>query len=368
MSLSGLRDISIIETPPEGRRPIRTTVGEIDDQLIKLALEREKAREDSPSISTTASRRSTRLARSSAVRVSGSSSPIARWASAVSEERMHTFLAGDADVLVSTTIIESGIDIPQANTLVVERADALRLAQLYQIVVASGRSDVTAHAYLFYPDASEATFEARARLATLADHTEGSASGSRSRCVTSEIRGAGDLLGAEQSGRRCARLRALRRDAQRGGREPPAKQIVARPVRIDARVDAHASPRRTSRPRRSRSTCTAVSRSLSTTTSCASCAPQPKTGTDRFQAVENLFRLQEARLALALVGADYLVFRAGRAARPGRTGRIEAPHAARDLGHRDLRIGTSGGLAAHRWGLDGALGLAAAIVAARQAA
>ena len=78
------------------------------------------------------------------------------------EEKMHTFLRGDADVLVSTTIIESGIDIPQANTLVVERADMLGLAQLYQLRGRVGRSDETAHAYLFYPDAQELTADARA--------------------------------------------------------------------------------------------------------------------------------------------------------------------------------------------------------------
>ena len=115
------------------------------------------------------------------------------------EERMHAFLAGDADVLVSTTIIESGIDIPQANTLIVERADTLGLSQLYQIRGRVGRSDVTAHAYLFYPDASELTPEARARLATLADHTELGA-GFQIAMRDLEIRGAGDLLGAEQSG------------------------------------------------------------------------------------------------------------------------------------------------------------------------
>ena len=112
---------------------------------------------------------------------------------------MHAFLAGDADVLVSTTIIESGIDIPQANTLVVERADMLGLSQLYQIRGRVGRSDLTAHAYLFYPDATELTPEARARLATLADHTELGA-GFQIAMRDLEIRGAGDLLGAEQSG------------------------------------------------------------------------------------------------------------------------------------------------------------------------
>ena len=112
---------------------------------------------------------------------------------------MLAFLAGDADVLVSTTIIESGLDIPQANTLIVERADALGLAQLYQIRGRVGRRDVPAHAYLFYPDAAELTPEARARLATLADHTELGA-GFAIAMRDLEIRGAGDLLGAEQSG------------------------------------------------------------------------------------------------------------------------------------------------------------------------
>ena len=115
------------------------------------------------------------------------------------EDRMLTFLRGDADVLVSTTIIESGLDIPQANTLIVERADALGLAQLYQIRGRVGRSDQLAHSYLFYPDASELTPEARARLATLADHTELGA-GFAIAMRDLEIRGAGDLLGAEQSG------------------------------------------------------------------------------------------------------------------------------------------------------------------------
>ncbi len=112
---------------------------------------------------------------------------------------MLAFLAGDADVLVSTTIIESGLDIPQANTLIVERADALGLAQLYQIRGRVGRCDAPAHAYLFYPDAAELTPEARARLATLADHTELGA-GFAIAMRDLEIRGAGDLLGAEQSG------------------------------------------------------------------------------------------------------------------------------------------------------------------------
>ena len=101
-------------------------------------------------------------------------------------------------MLVSTTIIESGIDIPQANTLVVERADTLGLSQLYQIRGRVGRSDVTAHAYLLYPDATELT-PRHALGSPLADHTELGA-GFQIAMRDLEIRGAGDLLGAEQSG------------------------------------------------------------------------------------------------------------------------------------------------------------------------
>src|SRR5213596_2382305 len=156
------------------------------------------------------------------------------------EERMHAFLAGDADVLVSTTIIESGIDIPQANTLIVERADALGLSQLYQIRGRVGRSDVTAHAYLFYPDMSELTPEARARLATLADHTELGA-GFAIAMRDLEIRGAGNLLGDEQSGHVAALGFELYVEmlgeavAELAGE----RRTVGRPVRVDARIDAY---------------------------------------------------------------------------------------------------------------------------------
>ena len=153
---------------------------------------------------------------------------------------MHAFLRGDADVLVSTTIIESGLDIPQANTLIVERADTLGLAQLYQIRGRVGRSDVTAYAYLFYPDARELTAEARARLATLADHTELGA-GFAIAMRDLEIRGAGDLLGAEQSGHVAAvgfelyveMLHEVVAELQ------GQRRVAARPVRVDARVDAY---------------------------------------------------------------------------------------------------------------------------------
>ena len=220
MSLSGLRDISIIETPPSGRRPVRTTVGEYDEELIKAALEREHARGGQ------AFYLHNRVESIDEVREKLEElCPSLRFLVAHGqmsekelEERMHAFLAGDADVLVSTTIIESGIDIPQANTLVVERADALGLAQLYQIRGRVGRSDVLAYAYLFYPDASELTPEARARLSTLADHTElGSGLPDRDARSRDPRRGRPARARAVRPRRR-ARLRALRRDARRGGR------------------------------------------------------------------------------------------------------------------------------------------------------
>ncbi|HEY2938889.1 MAG TPA: transcription-repair coupling factor, partial [Gaiellaceae bacterium] len=242
MSLSGLRDISVIETPPEGRRPIRTYVGELDDDLVRSALEREHARGGQSfylhnrveSIDDAAERVRQLVPSLRVLAAHG------QMRERELEERMHTFLRGDTDVLVSTTIIESGLDIPQANTLIVERADTLGLAQLYQIRGRVGRSDVLAHAYLFYPDSRELTPEARARLATLADHTELGA-GFAIAMRDLEIRGAGDLLGAEQSGHVAALGFELYVEllgeavAELSGE----RRAVARPVRVDATVDAY---------------------------------------------------------------------------------------------------------------------------------
>ena len=300
MSLSGLRDISMIETPPEGRRPIRTYVGEYDEELDHAR--RSSASSSaaaSRSTSTTASRRSRRRPRSSQELC-----PELRFLVAHGqmperelEQRMLAFLRGDADVLVSTTIIESGLDIPQANTLVVERADMLGLAQLYQIRGRVGRSDVPAHAYLFYPDAQELTPEARARLATLADHTELGA-GFAIAMRDLEIRGAGELLGAEQSGHVAAvgfelyvelldeAVAELERPAPSGRAPGPGR-------RADRRLRAGRLHRR---PRRRRSTCTGGSRSPETEDELRELHAALE---DRYgplpEPVENLFAIQEAR-------------------------------------------------------------------------
>jgi transcription-repair coupling factor (superfamily II helicase) len=316
MSLSGLRDISIIETPPEGRRPIRTTVGEYDDELVKAALEREHARggqafylHNRVETIEEAAERLEQMCPDLRFLVAHGQMPEREL-----EERMHAFLAGDADVLVSTTIIESGIDIPQANTLIVERADALGLAQLYQIRGRVGRSDVLAYAYLFYPAASELTPEARARLSTLADHTELGA-GFQIAMRDLEIRGAGDLLGPEQSGHVAALGFELYVEmlneavAELSGQH----RVAARPVRVDARVDAYVPA--------SYVAAEALKIDLHRRIALAESEDELRElrafTEDRYgplpEPVENLFAIQSAKLKLARLGADYLVYRGGRA-------------------------------------------------------
>jgi transcription-repair coupling factor (superfamily II helicase) len=315
MSLSGLRDISVIETPPEGRRPIRTHVGEHDEEQVKLALEREHARGGQSfylhNRVETIDEAATRLRElCPGLRILVAHGQMKE---RELEDRMLRFLGGDADVLVSTTIIESGLDIPQANTLVVERADMLGLAQLYQIRGRVGRSDVTAYAYLFYPSAAELTPEARARLATLADHTELGA-GFAIAMRDLEIRGAGELLGAEQSGHVAAvgfELYVELLDeavAELSGRRRPA----ARPVRVDARVDAYVPAAYIG----SEALKIDLHRRLALVESEDELRELRAGVEDRYgelpEPVESLFAIQEAKLKLAQLGADYLVYRGGK--------------------------------------------------------
>ena len=371
MSLSGLRDISIIETPPEGRRPIRTTVGEYDEEVIRAALEREAARGGQAfylhnrveTIEAAAEKLQQLCPKLRFIVAHG------KMRERELEEKMHAFLAGDADVLVSTTIIESGLDIPQANTLIVERADALGLSQLYQIRGRVGRSDVTAHAYLLYPDAQELTPEARARLSTLADHTELGA-GFQIAMRDLEIRGAGDLLGAEQSGHVAALGFELYVEmlgeavAELSGQ----RRIAARPVRVDARVDAYVPATYVA----SEALKIDIHRRLALSETEDELRELHATLEDRYgpvpEPVESLFSIQAAKLKLALLGADYLVFRGGRATvGPLVLGSSEL-RALRDSS--DIAVYTSAKREVSQRvdALAGAVALVDAIVAARQAA
>ncbi|HMI29284.1 MAG TPA: transcription-repair coupling factor [Gaiellaceae bacterium] len=371
MSLSGLRDISIIETPPEGRRPIRTSVGEYDEELVKLALEREVERSGQSfylhnrveSIDE-AAEKLRQLAPELRFLVAHG-----QMRERELEEKMHAFLRGDADVLVSTTIIESGLDIPQANTLIVERADQLGLSQLYQIRGRVGRSDVTAHAYLFYPDMSELTPEARTRLATLADHTELGA-GFAIAMRDLEIRGAGNLLGDEQSGHVAALGFELYVEllAEAVAELSGERRIAARPVRVDARVDAYVPPEYIA----SEALKIDLHRRLALTEDEDELRELQAATEDRFgplpEPVENLFLIQDAKLKLARVGADYLVFRGGKAS----VGQMVLGSAElRDLRRRvDTAVYSTGSreITLREDGFPQALRLVDAILAARQAA
>jgi transcription-repair coupling factor (superfamily II helicase) len=371
MSLSGLRDISIIETPPEGRRPIRTTVGEYDDELIKLALEREVERDGQAfylhnRVETIdeAAEKLRQVAPSLRFLVAHG-----QMRERELEEKMHAFLRGDADVLVSTTIIESGLDIPQANTLIVERADQLGLSQLYQIRGRVGRSDVTAHAYLFYPDMSELTPEARARLATLADHTELGA-GFAIAMRDLEIRGAGNLLGDEQSGHVAALGFELYVEllAEAVAELSGERRVAARPVRVDARVDAYVPPEYIS----SEALKIDLHRRLALTESEDELRELQAATEDRFgplpEPVENLFLIQEAKLKLARAGADYFVFRRGKAS-VGQM--VLGSDELRDLRRRiDTAVYTTANreVSLREDGFPQALRLVDAILAARRAA
>ncbi|MEA2287028.1 MAG: hypothetical protein QOJ21_3071, partial [Solirubrobacteraceae bacterium] len=201
MSLAGMRDISVIETPPEGRRPVKTYVGEYDEDLVKQALRREKDRGGQAFFVHNRVETIDETAERLRGLCPGVTFEVAHGQLDEKdlEARMMRFLRGEADVLVATSIIESGIDIPQANTLIVERADNFGLAQLYQIRGRVGRSRERAYAYLLYPSAAALTEDATKRLSALSDYTELGA-GFKIAMRDLEIRGAGNLLGDEQSG------------------------------------------------------------------------------------------------------------------------------------------------------------------------
>src|SRR5215208_959458 len=371
MSLSGLRDISIIETPPEGRRPIRTTVGEYDEELIRTALEREVAREGQAFYLHNRVETIEEAAEKLQQLCSGLRFIVAhgQMRERELEEKMHAFLRGDADVLVSTTIIESGIDIPQANTLIVERADVLGLSQLYQIRGRVGRSDVTAHAYLLYPPAQELSPEARARLSTLADHTE-LGSGFQIAMRYLEIRGAGDLLGAEQSGHVAARGFELYVEmlAEAVAELQGQRRVATRPVRVDARVDAYVPASYVA----SEALKIDIHRRLALAESDDELRELHAALEDRYgpvpEPVEHLFAIQEAKLKLAQLGADYLIYRGGRATvGPLVLGSAEL-RALRDVTDTAVYTSAKREVSQRAEALEGAIDLVDAIVVARQAA
>src|SRR5271163_2171136 len=201
MSLVGLRDMSLIETPPKDRLAIQTTVAPFSETLVQRVIEEEMAREGQvffvhnrvESIASLASMVKRLVPRARVVVGHG------QMREAELEKVMMKFIRNEADVLVSTTIIENGLDIPRANTILINRADRMGLSELYQLRGRVGRSDLRAYAYLLVPPEGNLTTIAKQRLAALKEFSELGA-GFRIAALDLELRGAGNLLGREQHG------------------------------------------------------------------------------------------------------------------------------------------------------------------------
>ncbi|HEV8516473.1 MAG TPA: transcription-repair coupling factor [Candidatus Limnocylindrales bacterium] len=205
MALAGVRDMSTIETPPEDRLPIQTRVAEASAGLVRDAILRELDR--GGQVFFVHNRVETIEAQAEQLRRLLPQARIAvahgQMAEGVLEPVMLTFARGESDVLVCTTIVESGLDIPNANTIVIDRADALGLAQLYQLRGRVGRSSRRAYCYLLYRRRDRVSEVARKRLQAIFNASELGA-GFQIALADLEIRGAGNILGAEQSGHMAA--------------------------------------------------------------------------------------------------------------------------------------------------------------------
>ena len=237
LSLVGIRDLSVIETPPEARLPIQTRIAEDDDGLVRDAIGRELDRggqvfyvHNRVETIEAAAERVRRLVPGARVAIGHG-----QMAEGMLERVMLDFSDGKFDVLVCTTIIESGLDIPNTNTIIIVRADTFGLAQLYQLRGRVGRSDRRAHAYLLHRRGLPLSPVARKRLHAIFSASDLGA-GYQIALSDLEIRGAGNILGAEQHGFMAAvgfemytRLLAEAVDMLRGRRPAPEPT----PVRLD---------------------------------------------------------------------------------------------------------------------------------------
>jgi len=298
-------------------------VGEYDEELVRQALEREKKRGGQAfflhnrveTIDETAERLRGLLP---GVRFEVAHGQLDEQEL---ESRMLTFLRGEADVLVATSIIESGIDIPSANTLVVDAADRFGLAQLYQIRGRVGRSRERGYAYLLYPSAAALTPEAAQRLSALSDYTELGA-GFKVAMRDLELRGAGSLLGDEQSGHVAAlgfELYLQMLDdavAEMAGEDTGTARDGdgPEPVRLDVNVDAYVPadyiPYEQAK--------IDVHRRIAAAVEVSEVGLLREELEDRFgpvpEPLANLLSLQQARIKLGQAGARTVTFRQGRLA------------------------------------------------------
>ncbi len=201
MSLMGARDLSVINTPPQDRIPIKTVISELSDDLLKSALLRELSRDGQAFVIhnrvDTIYNLATRIKKilPHARVIVGHGQMSAQEIDTV----FHTFKSGKADILLATTIVENGVDIPNANTILIDRADRFGIAELYQLRGRVGRWNRQAYAYFMVPKLSTLPALSRRRLAALAE-TSGYGGGMKVALRDLEIRGAGNILGEEQSG------------------------------------------------------------------------------------------------------------------------------------------------------------------------
>jgi transcription-repair coupling factor (superfamily II helicase) len=242
MSLTGIRDLTLLNTPPAERQPILTYVGGYDERAVTEAIRRELLREGQVffvhnrvyDIENVAARLRELVPEARIAVAHG------QMDEALLERMVLDFWEGDYDVLVCTTIIESGIDMPTVNTLVVDRADLMGLGQLHQLRGRVGRAGQRAYAYLFFPPERQLSEEAYERLKTIGEQTE-LGSGFKIAMRDLEIRGAGNLLGASQSGHIAAvgydLYVQMVAEAVAELKGEPAKEPAE--VRLDVPVDAH---------------------------------------------------------------------------------------------------------------------------------
>ncbi len=247
LALAGVRDMSVIETPPEDRLPIQTRVAEASAGLVRDAILRELDR--GGQVFFVHNRVETIEAQTEQLRrmLPGARFVVGhgQMAEGHLESVMLTFAEGEADVLVCTTIIESGLDIPNANTIIIDRADTLGLAQLYQLRGRVGRSSRRAYAYLLYRRRERMSEEARKRLQAIFNASELGA-GFQIALADLEIRGAGNILGGEQSGHMAAvgfdlysRLLAEAVEERKALREDRPVRVDRPQAVVDLPVEAH---------------------------------------------------------------------------------------------------------------------------------
>ncbi|RZW25485.1 MAG: DEAD/DEAH box helicase, partial [Desulfobulbaceae bacterium] len=201
LSLLGIRDLSVISTPPEHRRPVKTFVARYDDLVIKEAVNRELLRGGQVFVVHNRIKSIHRMAQTVQKLVPQARIAVAhgQMASNELEEIMVAFVNNKIDVLISTTIIESGLDIPSANTIIINRADRLGLAEIYQLRGRVGRSATQSFAYLLVPSVDHLSKDSRERLKALMEYNE-LGGGFKLAMSDLQIRGGGNLLGVSQSG------------------------------------------------------------------------------------------------------------------------------------------------------------------------